>query len=412
MEYGLIGEKLTHSFSKEIHTLLAGYDYRLFEISKGDLSDFFKERNFKGINVTIPYKSEVIKYLDCISDEAKSIGAVNTVVNKGGKLYGYNTDVYGLSSLLNKNGIDIKGKKVAILGSGGTSKTALFVAESKGAGEIIRVSRTQKSGFITYDELNLYYTDTQVIINTTPVGMFPNTDNIPIDIKPFKNLEAVADVIYNPLKSRLLLSAEERGIKTAGGLYMLVMQACKSAELFLGEDIDYKKAETVYDGILKDKQNIVLIGMPSAGKTTVGKILSESLGMPFFDSDEQIFLRYGRTPADIIKEDGEPTFRKIESEIINELSIRNRSIIATGGGAVINKDNILALKGNGRIYYIDRPINLLTATDDRPLSSTKSDIMNLYNKRKKLYENAMDVRVLNDKDTAFAEKTIREDFLK
>lgn len=410
MKYGLIGEKLSHSFSKEIHARLKQYDYELLEIKESDLQGFFERKSFIGINVTIPYKTSVIKYLDFIDNAAKEIGAVNTVVNKGGKLYGYNTDAFGLKALIQSNGIEIKGKKVLILGGGGTSKTALFVAKNMGAKEIVRVSRTKQPDFVTYREAELIHTDSEIIINTTPVGMFPNVKETPIDTRVFKNLKAVVDVIYNPINSRLVLSAREKGTKAVGGLYMLVSQAYRSAELFSTESIDCKKIDEIYNELLKEKQNIILIGMPSAGKTTVGSMLSKALHMPFFDSDDVITLKTGKTPAEIIKTQGEAVFRQIESEIIYELSLKNHAIIATGGGVPTVADNVTALKQNGKIYYIDRPIDLLEATQDRPLSSSKSDLISLYDKRERLYINAADNRIVNDKDLSCAAEEIRKDF--
>lgn len=409
MKYGLIGEKLSHSFSKEIHKRLCQYDYELLEIEESELQSFFKEKSFIGINVTIPYKTSVIKYLDFIDDAAKEIGAVNTVVNKGGKLYGYNTDAFGLKSLIQSNGIEIKGKKVLILGGGGTSKTALFVAKNMGAKEIIRVSRTKHPDFVTYSEAKLRHNDSEVIINTTPVGMYPKTKEMPIDISGFNNLQAAVDVIYNPLNSRLVLSAKEKGIKAVGGLYMLVAQAHRSAELFSTESIDCKRIDEIYAELLRKKQNIVLIGMPSAGKTTVGSMLSKTLNMPFFDSDDVITLKTGKTPAEIIKTQSEAVFRQIESEIVCELSLKNHAIIATGGGVPTVAGNVTALKQNGRIYYIDRPIDLLESTPDRPLSSCKDDLILLYHKREKLYINAADKRIVNDKDLSYVAEEIRKD---
>ena len=407
MKYGLIGEKLAHSFSKEIHSLLFSYDYELVEIEKQNLDKFFKSKDFLGINVTIPYKTEVLKYLDFVDNEAQKIGAVNTVVNKGSKLYGYNTDAFGLTSLINMANISVNGKKVLILGSGGTSKTALFVAENLGAQSVYRVSRTEKDGFITYEQA--LKTDAQIIINTTPVGMYPNTDNIPIDLSHFYRLEAVVDVIYNPIKTRLILSAEKRGITAVGGLYMLVAQAYKSAELFMGRKPEIS-IETVYKKILSDKQNIVLIGMPSAGKTTIGQMLSQMLDMPFFDCDEKIKERTGKTPAEIINNETEAVFRQIETSVIKGLSEKTNCIIATGGGAVTVDENITLLKQNGRIYYIDRPIDLLTPTSDRPLSSSKDKLLIIFEKRKTLYENACDVKIQNNTDSLTAAEKIRKDF--
>ena len=279
------------------------------------------------------------------------------------------------------------------------------------AQSVISVSRTKKSGFVTYDEALNIHNDAEIIINTTPVGMYPEAREVPVNLDCFSKLQAVVDVIYNPLNTRLILSAKEKGIKVAQGLYMLVAQAYRAAELFCGEKIPTEKLESVYGDILKQKQNIVLIGMPSAGKTTIGEMLSKTLGMPFFDSDIIIKEKTGKMPVDIIKTDGEAVFREIESKVIYELSLKNRSVIATGGGAVIKQDNILSLKSNGIIYYIDRPVDLLVATPDRPLSSSKLALIKLYNERKNLYINAADKTIVNDKELCLAAEEIRKDFL-
>lgn len=410
MQYGLIGKRLIHSFSAEIHKKLCGYDYELKELGEEDLELFLKEKQFKGINVTIPYKTSVIEYLDCIDDAVRAIGAVNTIVNRGGNLYGYNTDAYGLTALINRNKIEIKDKKVLILGSGGTSKTAEYVANLLGAKSVLKVSRTKSEKCISYIDAVQSHTDTNIIINTTPCGMYPKAGSSPIDISFFGNLEAVVDVIYNPLKTKLISDAESRNITAAGGLYMLVYQAAKSAELFTDSTIDIKKIDGVYSNILKSKQSIVLVGMPSCGKSTVGKALSEELNMPFFDSDSVIYEKTGKTPAYIIKSNGEAEFRKIESEVISELSAYNHIVLATGGGAVTVNGNISALKSNGRIYFIDRPCELLEVTADRPLSSSASDISALYKKRIELYKGCADAIIKNNSDIGSVINCIKEDF--
>ena len=411
MLYGLIGEKLSHSFSKEIHGRLADYDYVLKAIDREALEKFFKERGFRGINVTVPYKTLVLEYLDEIDTAAQLIGAVNTVINRGGKLFGFNTDAFGLTALIKKNGIEITGKKVLVLGSGGTSKTALYVAESLGAKEVLRVSRSKKEGFITYGEAAGLQSNAEVIINTTPCGMFPDNQSMPIDLSPFNSLEAVVDVIYNPLNTRLVLEAQRLGIKATGGLYMLVTQAARAAELFTGKQIETDRFEEVYGEILREKRNIVLIGMPTSGKTTVGKILSERLGMAFFDTDEQITEKTGQTPAEIIKSRGEEYFRALESEVIARISQNNHSVIATGGGAVTVEKNVLSLKSNGKLFFLDRPLEMLISSQDRPLSSSGEALKKLYEKRIDLYRSAADVTVKNDADIESAVEIIRKDLL-
>lgn len=405
MKYGLIGEKLGHSFSKTVHSKIASYDYELLEIPKTDIDSFMQKRDFCCINVTIPYKETVIPYLDEISDEAKSIGAVNTIVNKNGRLFGYNTDFYGLSSLINKNSIEINNKTVLILGSGGTSKTANAVCESMNARKIFTVSRNGGEGFITYQQAAAI--DAEVIINTTPVGMFPNNFAVPISLDGFKNLEAVVDVIYNPLKTQLVLSAQRRGIKAVGGLYMLYAQAVKAAEIFTENEIKTH----VFNDIFKEKQNLVLVGMPSCGKTTFGKILSAELNKSFIDTDEEIIKRSGMPISEIFEKFGEKYFRDLESEVINDLSAYQGMVIATGGGAILREENVNALKQNGKIIFIDRPLSMLITTDDRPLSKSRELLEKRYNERYGIYSSVCDVKIKADGEINDTAKLIKEGFL-
>ncbi len=391
MEYGCIGEHLGHSFSKEIHNALADYDYTLQELTPEELKVFMTEKCFKAINVTIPYKKDVIPYLHWISDEAKAINAVNTIVNKDGKLYGYNTDFYGLSALIKRAGVSLEGKKVAILGSGGTSNTAFAVSQNMGASVILRVSRDNKEGFITYDDLYEKHSDIEVIINTTPCGMFPNICKAAVDIKKLPDLSAVFDAVYNPLSSQLIVGAKEQGITAVGGLYMLVSQAAYAVEKFTDASVDECKVENVYRTLYKDKMNIVLIGMPTSGKTSVGIALTDVLGKTFVDTDDLIIKSEKMTIPEIFSQKGEKAFREIESREVFEVSKCNSKIVATGGGVVLNKKNIEALKGNGRVYFINRPLEMLVATDDRPLSSNTAALEKRYNERYSLYTEYADV---------------------
>lgn len=410
MKYGCIGEKLSHSFSKEIHNLIADYDYNLTEIEKDALPGFMTAADFEAINVTIPYKEAVIPFLDVIDEHARKIGAVNTIVKREGKLYGYNTDFYGMIALISKLGISVLQKKAAILGSGGTSKTAMAVLTHLGAREILTVSRNKGVGKIDYNELYEKHSDVEIIINTTPVGMFPKNNDLPISLGKLTKLDGVIDVIYNPIKSSLILEAEKRGIPTLGGLYMLVMQAVYAAQLFTDNKIDVKKADEIYKKMLRDKTNIVLTGMPSSGKSTVGSMLARDLNREFIDTDNLIEKRAGKSIPDIFRENGEPVFRQIEAEVILDCSKKCGAVIATGGGAVLNEDNVQALRQNGRIYFIDRPLNLLFPTDTRPLSSDRNTLTRLYKNRHGLYENTADViidAVGNEKDIA---DKIREDY--
>lgn len=412
MEYGLIAEKLSHSFSKEIHNILADYTYELKELNKDELKDFIVKKEFNAINVTIPYKEAVMPYLDKIDDNARTIGSVNTIVNRDGLLYGYNTDFYGMREMCIKNDIDFIGKKILVLGTGGTAKTAYAVSNSLGAKEVFFVSRNKKEDTITYSEVYEKHNDAQIIINATPVGMFPNINESPINIYEFKNLTAVIDAIYNPLKTKLVLQAEKRKIKAVGGLYMLVAQAKIACEYFLNKKLNEDILETTYIKILKEKQNIVFVGMPSSGKTTVGKIVAEKLSRQFLDTDSLIEDKTGMTPAQIIKTHGEKTFRSIESEVINVVSKLSGVVIATGGGAIINDDNIENLRKNGLIWFIDRPIQNLITSSDRPLSSTKEDLLKRFNERYPKYIACSDF-ILKDIKTPeqTAEQTVKDLYL-
>lgn len=410
MEYGLIGERLGHSFSPELHARLFGYKYELCELKKDELDAFMKKKDFKAINVTIPYKEAVIPYLDEISERAKKTGAVNTVINRNGRLYGDNTDFLGLLALINRVCPDMKGKKVLVLGTGGTSKTARAVCEHLGASLIYTVSRSRKNDCITYEEAKNLHNDAEVVINTTPVGMFPNAGVTPIELSDFPSLICVVDAIYNPLRTELVLSARKRGIPVVGGLYMLVCQGAFAGEEFTGERLEDGKADEVFKSLFKEKENIVLVGMPSSGKSTVGKILSAETGKIFIDTDEEIVKRTGKEISDIFKENGEAYFRSLESEIIKDLSLKEGAVIATGGGAILNERNIELLRENGRVYFLDRPLDLLITTSDRPLSSNRSDLKKRYNERYSLYCARCDKRIDasgNPKENAI---TIIEDF--
>ena len=393
MEYGLIGEKLGHSFSKTVHSKLTDYNYELKEIKKEEFDFFMQKKDFKAINVTIPYKQDVIKYLDFISENAKKIGAVNTIVNKNGKLYGYNTDYLGLVALIKHNKMELQGKKVLILGSGGTSKTAKTVAEDLGAREVYRVSRKDSNRTITYNDAYKNHTDAQVIINTTPCGMYPNIDTCAIDISKFNNLDTVIDVVYNPLSTYLVVEAKKLGIKASGGIYMLVAQAAFAAEHFISKSFPESEINKIVNEIVKEKQNIVLIGMPGCGKSTIGKQLAKDLNKDFVDTDEEIINREGISISEIFSLKGETEFRKIESDVIREISSRQGLVIATGGGAILNSKNIDLLKENGIILFLDRDINDIVATDDRPLSSNREDLEKRYNERYPIYLQSADFRI-------------------
>ncbi len=370
-----------------------------------------KKADFKAINVTIPYKQAVIPYLYFISDIAKKIGAVNTVVNKNGKLYGYNTDFLGLYALINKQGVSLKDKKVLVLGSGGTSKTAMAVAESMGAAEVYRVSRSGKDGAITYDEVYKSHTDAEAIINTTPVGMYPNLDGMAIDLNRFKFIKSVTDVVYNPLNSELVVSAKQKGINAAGGLYMLVAQAVFAVEKFLDKEIPSSEIDRVYEKTVNDKRNIVLTGMPASGKTTIGERVAKEIGKEFIDTDDLIVKKANMPIPEIFSLYGEKRFREIEAEVIKEVSAFQGAVIATGGGAILNPQNITFLKQNGIVIFIDRPLDDLITTDDRPLSSNRELLEKRYSERYDIYNKTADKKINAVKDLEINIQAVKDAFL-
>ena len=411
MQYGLIGEKLSHSFSKEIHESLASYTYELCEIARENLADFLAKREFSTINVTMPYKKEVIPHLDEVSAVANELQAVNCIVNKDGKLYGYNTDYFGMRDLILRSRIDLSGKKVLILGTGGTSRTSSLVCKDLGADKIIRVSRNANDGAITYKEAYEKHIDADVIINTTPIGMYPNCDNSPLDLSEFSNLCAVFDAVYNPLRTKLVIDAKSKGIYAEGGLYMLVSQAVHAVELFIDTNFDEDKTDDIFHKILKQKENIVLIGMPSCGKTTVGKVLADRFSRKLIDLDDEIVKRIGCEISDFFKTHTEKEFRDIETEITKDISKKNGIIIATGGGCVLREENVNALRQNGKLYFLDRDLANLTPTDSRPLATKKEAIEKLYNERYDIYTSRCDCRIDGNLTPEEEAKLIEKEFL-
>lgn len=409
MKYGLIGEHLKHSYSCEIHAQIADYEYELHEIPPSGLGGFLKKREFNAINVTIPYKQDVIPYLDEISDTAKRIGAVNTIVNRGGRLCGDNTDFAGMLALARHIGVDMKGRKVLILGTGGASKTGHALAEYMGAQSVYYVSRSGKDGSISYEQAVTEHSDAQIIINATPVGMFPKQDGRPIDISAFPKLEGVIDAIYNPLRTNLILDAQERGIPAEGGLYMLSAQAVHASAVFRDIPLDESLVDKAFKSVKNDKQSIVLIGMPSSGKTTVGRILAEKCGKQLADTDEYIVNKIGMPISDFFAKFGEAEFRKIEKETVAELSATGGRIIATGGGAVLDPENVRALKQNGVLVFLDRRPENLVATDDRPLASRRSALEKLYAERYDIYCAAAELHIdANTTPEAEADAILKE----
>lgn len=393
MKYGLIGGHLGHSFSKQIQTRIAeienvkDYDYQLVELDKEEFKEFMEKKDFKGINVTIPYKKDVIPYLDEMDESAKAIGAVNTIINVDGKLKGYNTDFGGFLYMVKAHNVHMEGKKVLIIGNGGACAAVKAVCKHENAKDIVIVSRSANRGAISYDEMYTSHLDADIVVNTSPVGMFPNIVNAPIDVSWFHKLECVLDVVYNPILTRLCFEAQEADIKRVIGLEMLIAQAKYAFEIFENMSFDDSIIDEIKKEMLKDRCNIVLIGMPSAGKTTIGKMLEEKLGKEFFDLDDMIIAKAGKSIPEIFQESGEAGFRAIETEVAIEASKMNNKIIATGGGVVKHKVNMDFLRLNGITIFIDRDIDKLISSDpNRPLSSSKQALQQMYKERYPLYQ--------------------------
>ncbi len=393
MQYGLIGEHLGHSYSVPIHKLISGEDYELREIAPADLGTFMTRKEFRAINVTIPYKQDVISYLDEISDTAREIGAVNTIVNRDGHLYGTNTDAAGLQALIARVCPDIRGRKTLVLGTGGTSKTAVYTAKAMDAEPVIRVSRSAREDAVTYEEALRDHRDAEILINTTPCGMFPEAEDMPVDIAGFPALRGVVDVIYNPLRTKLVLAALRRGIPAEGGLYMLTAQAVRAAEEFRGIRYEEELTEKIYRRMARDKENIVLTGMPGSGKSAVSSILGERTGRDVIDTDRMIVEKAGMEITEIFRRYGEKHFRDLESEVIREAAARAGVIISTGGGAILREENTDALRRNGRLVWLDRKPDDLVPTDDRPLADSREKMTALYAAREPIYRATADERI-------------------
>lgn len=400
--YGLIGEKLGHSYSKIIHEKL-GYGYDLWEIAPGELGDFMNRADFDGINVTIPYKKAVMEYLDEVSDIARRAGAVNTVYKKNGKLVGTNTDYTGLQYAARRAGIEFAGRKVAVLGgTGGAGGMAAALAEDEGASCVYIASRSAGSAdagsgrdaggrtVVPYDALPA---DIELIVNASPAGMYPGMADPLIDVKAFPKLEGAIDLIYNPLRTKMLLAAEAAGARAAGGLAMLVRQATDAAGYFRGEDFS-DRTEEILESLERGTENIVLVGMPGCGKSSIGRRVAKELGRRFVDTDRMVKEATGRAPADIIREDGEEAFRDAEQSVIAAAAKEHSLVIATGGGSIKRQENVTALRMNGRLLFVTRRISQLS-TNGRPLSAG-GGLEKLYEERKPLYEAAADVKIRNE----------------
>ncbi len=390
MRCALLGQTLGHSYSPRIHKLFGGYDYTLCPVQPEDLDAFMRKDVFDGLNVTIPYKTAVLPYCSALSPAAAAIGSVNTLVRQSdGSLWGDNTDAAGFFSMLRKSCVDPRGKKTLVLGSGGASRAVCHVLEKAGAGEVIIVSRRGKDN---YDTL-FRHRDAAVIVNATPVGMYPDNDASPLSLRDFPACAGVLDLIYNPARTRLLMEAEERGIPHLGGLSMLVAQAAAASALFTGRQVSPEKEADVLEQIDMEMKNIILIGMPGSGKTDIGRLLASKLGRPFADSDEAVAAAHGPIPL-IFQREGEAGFRRKETDALRELGRKSGMIIATGGGCVTREENYALLRQNSTLVFLERPVELL-AREGRPLS-LGGDLAALCELRLPLYRRFADLGVLND----------------
>jgi len=389
MKCGLLGRHLAHSYSPQIHSYLGSYPYEIYEQEPEALENFLKNGDFTGINVTIPYKKDVIPYLDELSDTAKKLGAVNTIVRRGGKLIGHNTDYFGFSSMVVRSGLRVSGKKVLVLGSGGASNTAVAVLNEMGA-QVIVISR---AGDNHYGNLHLHK-DTAVIVNATPVGMYPSVGISPVDLEMFSELEGVLDIVYNPARTKLLMDAKRRGLVVENGLWMLVAQAKESAQWFTGRPIDEGIIDRIHAALRRQMENIILIGMPGCGKSTVAAALQTHLGRRAVDADEEIVKEAGCSIPQIFAEGGEAAFRAIETQVLEKLGKESGLIIATGGGCVTREENYPPLHQNGRIFWLQRDLERLP-TDGRPLSQG-GKLMDMYRIREPMYRRFADMSVDNN----------------
>lgn len=403
--YGLIGDHLTHSYSKQLHEMIYCESYRLLEVQPTQLPDVLSDKQQFGLNVTMPYKQTVIPYCAKLSEQAKEIGSVNTMVrNDQGQWVGYNTDYDGFCYLMQVSGIHLKGRKVLILGDGGASKTVQYAARIKQAKEVVVVSR---KGPVTYDMISRHY-DAEILINATPVGMYPEIEAAPVCLNGFQNLCGVIDLIYNPRRTALLMQAEEMGIRHIDGLAMLVAQAVKSEELFFHKKYQKTEHERLQRSIARDHRNLVLIGMPGCGKSTIGQKLGMISKRQVVDIDQEMEKRMRKPVSEILLQLGEPEFRKLEQELIAEVCTMTGIILVTGGGAVTTPNNKKLLKYNGYVYYIERDVEQL-AIEGRPISQSRS-VGALYEERKYLYRDFADRTIRNSDTIKRVASRIWEDF--
>lgn len=407
MEYGLIGEKLGHSYSQMIHARLADYRYELKGIAPERLDAFIEARNFRGLNVTIPYKQAVMKHCAELSPEAMEVGSVNTlIVRPDGSLFGHNTDIDGFIYMLRRGEIDPAGAKAVILGSGGTSLTARAALTRLGAREIVTVSR---KGPVDYAALYAEHADAEILVNATPVGMYPKNGASPVELDRLPKVRGVADVIYNPEKTALILAAQAKGIPAVSGLSMLVAQAREAAELFAGHAIPAGRVEDIVSEIGAQTLNLILVGMPGCGKSTLGQAVAAALQREFVDCDAEIVRRAGKSIPEIFAQDGEGAFRALESGVLADVCRGHGLVISTGGGAVLRAENRDAMRQNGRVCLIRRALALLPR-DGRPLSASEDAVARLWEARRAAYETAADFPVENDGTVEEAAEKIREGF--
>lgn len=389
MNCGLLGRKLGHSYSPAIHGLLADYEYRLYEKEPEELAAFLQNGQWDGLNVTIPYKKDVIPFCQVLTPLAQELGSVNTLVRLAdGRILGDNTDAWGFDQMLGRVGVRCAGKKALVLGSGGASVTVQAVLRLAGA-QVVVISRTGENN---YDNLDRH-SDAAILVNTTPVGMYPNNGASPVNLDRLPHLEAVLDVIYNPARTRLILDAEARGIPCESGLYMLVAQAVRASEMWSGQTIPAQKMNAVWKQIGASMENWILIGMPGCGKSTIGKYLAKELGRKLVDADAEIVKRIGDIPA-YFASHGEAAFRAVETEVLRELGKQSGLVISTGGGCVTRPENYDLLHQNGRILWLRRDPGQLP-TDGRPVSQ-RDGVAAIYAARKPLYEQFADLTVDND----------------
>ena len=401
MKCGVLGRKLGHSYSPQIHKHLGDYEYHIFEKEPEELVDFLQNGDFSGTNVTIPYKKDVIPYLDEISPIAQKLGAVNIIVRRDGKLIGHNSDHFGFQSMVEKSGLSPTGKKCLVLGSGGASATVQAVLKDFGA-QVVVISR---GGENNYDNLHLHQ-DAAIIVNTTPLGMYPHTGQAPLNVAQFPKLEGVLDIVYNPARTQIMLDAENLGIPTMNGLWMLVAQAKEAAEWFTNSVISDEKISEIYEILRRQMENIILIGMPGCGKSTVGRLLAEQTGKEFVDADKKIAQLAGKSIPEIFAQDGEEVFRSFETKALEELGKRSGLVIATGGGCVTKARNYPLLHQNGTIIWLKRDLDQLP-TDGRPLSQA-NDLTMMYETRKPMYEAFADYAIDNNDSVTDTVRAIGE----